>query len=64
MAKEKSLGVRSIDMITLAYKCLETAVVIECKHNRDNTDQTKQIDKIVKELGDMLRSEGIDPFET
>ena len=64
MAKENGLGVRSIDMVKLAYKCLRTAVAIDSKHNRDNTEQTRNICRVENELGDILKSEDVDLFNS
>ncbi len=59
MSKENSLGVRSIDMLKIAYKCIQTAIIIEEKHNRDNTEQTKNLCEIENEIGNILKREGV-----
>jgi len=62
MTKENGIGIRTAELINLARKTLDTAVSIESKHNRDNTETVKKLNRISKELFNVLVDDGYDPF--
>ena len=62
MTKENGIGIRTAELVNLARKTLDTAVSIESKHNRDNTETVKKLNRISKELFNVLVDDGYDPF--